>query len=212
MNNNSSIKKLTLPLDIDEIRALKAGDVVTLSGDVVITAGIPSHQRILQYLSESKPLPIDLQDGALLHLGALTETKEGGARKLVYMNPTTSTRFNNLMPDIIRGLNLRIVGGKGGLDTNCAKAMQETGCIYLSFIGGGATLLTRAVEEVIETQWTDMIAHYHLTKLRVNALGPAVVGIDANGCSLYDSIAENAELNKAKILEGLNQARQKPNI
>jgi fumarate hydratase subunit beta len=111
------------------------------------------------------------------------------------------------MPDIVRGLNLRVTGGKGGLDSGCAKALQEIGSIYLSFIGGGATLLTRAVEEVLATEWTDMIAHYHLTKLRVNELGPAVVGIDAHGNSLYDKISAAAQLNQPRILEELNKTR-----
>ena len=50
------------------------------------------------------------------------------------------------MPTFIRHFGLRAVGGKGGLDRACAEAMQEVGCVYLSFLGGGAPLLSDAIK------------------------------------------------------------------
>ena len=108
------------------------------------------------------------------------------------MNPTTSTRFNPLMPRIIRHFGLRAVGGKGGLDRPCADAMKEVGCVYLSFLGGGSPLLSDAIKEVVAVAWDDLVAHYRLVKLRVEDLGPLVVAIDSKGNSLFDQLQESA--------------------
>ena len=69
------------------------------------------------------------------------------------------------------------------LDDRRAEVMQEVGCLYLSFLGGGCTLLSQAVKQVVEVGWTDMLTHYRLVRLKVEGLGPATVGIDAHGRS-----------------------------
>jgi fumarate hydratase subunit beta len=201
-----AIKRLTLPLSQSDVLSLNAGDLVVLDGEIVITAGIPTHERILDYLRQGKPLPIDLRNGALLHLGGYSEEAEGGL-DLLYMNPTTSTRFNNLMPEIIRGLGLRVTGGKGGLDARSTAAMKEVGCVYLSFLGGGCTLLSQAIREVTTVAWNDLIVHYRMTQLKVEGLGPATVGIDAHGRSLYEIGARQAVERLPVILETLEAAR-----
>jgi fumarate hydratase subunit beta len=85
--------------------------------------------------------------------------------------------------------------------------MQEVGCVYLSFLGGGCTLLSQAIREVKAVAWNDLIVHYRLTRLRVEDLGPATVGIDAHGCSLYETGAHTAADRLPAILEGLAAAR-----
>jgi fumarate hydratase subunit beta len=147
-----------------------------------------------------------LQGASLLHIGSYSR-EDQGRFEVLYINPTTSTRFNPHMPRLIEGLGLHAVGGKGGLDAACAQAMARTGCVYLSFLGGGATLLTRAVREVLEVGWPDMLIHYRLVRLRVEGLGPATVGIDAHGHSLYDEQTAAAQGRRAEIMAGLAQAR-----
>ena len=125
----SRTHRLTLPLTESQVRELKAGDQVYLSGELIMTAGLPTHQRILDCVNSGQPLPMDMSGEVLLQFGGYSREVPGGM-EVVYMNPTTSTRFNPLMPTLIRKLKLRAVGGKGGLDAECARAMQETGCVY----------------------------------------------------------------------------------
>lgn len=200
----SNIKRLSLPLSENAISELRAGDMVYLDGEVVLCAGLTTHQRVLQHMEQGLPLPIDLKGAALLHLGSYSEEKDGKFA-IRYINPTTSTRFNELMPAIIRGQDLKIVGGKGGLDKECVKAMQDTGCIYLSFLGGGCTLLSQAIREVITVQWQDLVPHYRLVKVRVEGLGPATVGIDAHGVSLYENLKDNAVNRLPEIIRDMDQ-------
>ena len=199
--------RLTLPLSEAATRSLRAGDHVILDGEMTITAGLPTHQRIQQHLDDNLPLPVDLTGGALFHLGSFSRDTATGF-EVLYMNPTTSTRFNAYMPGFIRRLGLRAVGGKGGLDAACARAMAESGCVYLSFLGGGCPLLSDAIKSVVSVHWTDLIPHFRLVTLRVEALGPLTVAIDANGNSLYDSLHATAAARMPAIMAALRADRE----
>ena len=136
--------RLTFPITADQARTLRAGDLVTIDGEIVITAGLPTHQRLMGCIEGKEPLPMDLQGAALFHLGSFSR-EEQGQFELLYLNPTTSTRFNPYMPTLVRHFGLHAVGGKGGLDDASTAALQEVGGVYLSFLGGGCTLLSQAV-------------------------------------------------------------------
>lgn len=173
--------RIQLPASEADITRLKVGDLVVLDGEITTTAGLPTHHRIMEAIGGERDLPFPLDGAALCHLGSYSEDQSDGSFRILYMNPTTSTRFNPLMPRIIRHFGLRIVMGKGGLDRECAKAMQDVGCVYLSILGGGAPLHSDAIREVVDLGWDDLVAHYRLVRIRVEGLGPLTVGIDAHG-------------------------------
>ena len=201
--------RLSMPISAEQARALKVGDTVLIDGEIAVSAGLPTYQRIAEHVSERRALPMDLAQGALFHLGSYSRETPQGELEVLYINPTTSTRFNPLMPGIIRGLGLHAVGGKGGLDAACAQAMQETGCVYLSFPGGGSALLSQALRGVLQVEWPELITHYRLVKLRVEGLGPATVGIDAHGNSVYDDLKEGARARLQRIVEELDNDRDR---
>ena len=196
-----------MPISAEQARALKVGDTVLIDGDIVVSAGLPTYQRIADYVREGRELPIDLAQGVLFHLGSYSRETPQGDLEVLYINPTTSTRFNPLMPGIIRGLGLHAVGGKGGLDAACAQAMKEAGCVYLSFPGGGSALLSEALRGVLQVAWPELITHYRLVKLRVEGLGPATVGIDAHGNSVYDALKDSSRERLQQIFKELDQDR-----
>lgn len=199
--------RLQLPLTEEKVRSLSLGDTVYLDGEIVVAGtGLPAHDRILRYIDEGKPLPIDLNGATILHFGSYSRMVNG-VYEVLYMNPTTSARFNRYMPEIIKTFGLRAVGGKGGFDAETAKAMKDTGCVYLSYLGGGCPVLSESIKEVLAVEWDDLVFQYRLVKLRVENLGPATVGIDANGNSLYDDLRSNAEKKLAQILRELDEDR-----
>ena len=200
--------RMIFPLSADDARTLHAGDLVIIDGEIVITAGMPTHERLLGCLDGKEALPMDLQGVSLFHLGSFSREVDGKF-ELLYLNPTTSTRFNPFMPRLIEGFQWHAVGGKGGLDRHCAAALQKTGSVYLSFLGGGCTLLSMAVKEVVEVGWTDMLTHYRLVRLKVEGLGPATVGIDAHGRSLYDEEQQTARERLPDILRELDAERER---
>lgn len=199
--------RLGLPLSEAAVRSLSAGDLVILDGEITITAGLPTHHRIQEHLDAGTKLPIELAGGALFHLGSYSRDTDAGF-EVLYMNPTTSTRFNAFMPGFIRRLGLRAVGGKGGLNRACAEAMREAGCVYFSFLGGGCPLHSEAIKAVVSVHWTDLIPHFRLVTLRVEGLGPLTVGIDAQGNSIYDSLHDAAAARMPHILAALRAERE----
>lgn len=199
--------RLNFPLSEADARRLRAGDLVTLDGEIVITAGLPTHERLLRCLEGQEPLPLSLENASVMHLGSYSRDV-GGRFEVLYLNPTTSTRFNPFMPRLLRGFRWHAVGGKGGLDEASAEALCEVGAVYLSFLGGGCTLLSQAIEEVVEVGWSDMLTHYRLVRLKVQGLGPATVGIDAQGRSLYEEEKVAAQSRRAAIIAQMDAARR----
>ena len=141
-----------------------------------------------------------------MHLSSFNRETAAGHEAL-YLNPTTSTRYNELMPTIIRKSGVRVVGGKGGLSAPSVAALREAGCVYLSFLGGGCTLLSHAIRGVASVHWNEYISQFRLTTLDVERLAPAVVAIDAHGNSVYDSVAARARARLPEILQRLESAR-----
>lgn len=186
------MKHLTLPLSRADVEGLELGEMVTVSGQATMSIGLPTHKRMLDLLEAGQPLPVDLRGGAFFHLSCYNRERADGTYEALYLNPTTSTRYDATMPGLIEGAGLRLVGGKGGLDAASTRAMQRQGCAYLSFLGGGCTLLSQAIRRVVSVHWTDYIAQFRLLTLEVEALGPATVAIDAHGNSLYDQLRTQA--------------------
>jgi fumarate hydratase subunit beta len=203
----SRLHELTLPLQEAQVRALNVGDMVTLTGNITVSIGIPTHKRMAAAVQAREALPVDLQGGAFFHLSTYVR-EQGGVATPLYMNPSTSTRYNEWMPDLIQGLGLRLVGGKGGLDAASVQALKASGCAYLSFLGGGSPLLSRGLREVVSSHYNEYISQFRLLTVRVESMGPATVAIDANGNSVYDQLMDRARDRMPAILEKLAKARQ----
>jgi len=196
---------LRTPLKAVDIGGLNLGDLVYIDGEIVITAGLPTHKRIMQYIENGQSLPIDLKNAVFLHIGSYSR-EHNGKFEVVYVNPTTSTRFNPYMPKIISTFQLRAVGGKGGLDKDCVESMKEAGGVYLSVLGAGCSLFTDAIKGVETVAWEDFVSHYRLVNLKVEKFGPLIVAIDAHGNSIYENIRSGISDKRPEILRELTKA------
>jgi fumarate hydratase subunit beta len=206
---DADLKRLTLPLTHDEARQLKVGDLVMLDGEITGTAGYPTHQRLIEALNGVRRLPFYMEDSALFHMGS--SCREAGGRWFPnYVNPTTSTRFDAFMPEIIRKLRLTSTGGKGGMGPGCVEAMKEVGCVYFSMPGGASPLLSDGVVERLETGWDDLIEQFRLSRFALRDFGPVTVAIDAHGHSMYQTLQDQAVSRMPDILEELKAARLSP--
>ncbi|MFY9394631.1 MAG: fumarate hydratase C-terminal domain-containing protein, partial [Halanaerobiales bacterium] len=59
---------IRLPLQEEDIKKLKAGDMITLSG-ILYTARDQAHARLVQLIEEGRDLPIPLQDQVIYYTG-----------------------------------------------------------------------------------------------------------------------------------------------
>lgn len=207
--NPSELRRLTLPLSAEEARTLRVGEMVLLDGEVTVTAGFVTHERVIAALEKGEALPIDLYEKAVFHMGGSCRL-ENGKWLPNYVNPTTSTRFDAFMPTIIRRLRLTSVGGKGGMGAECVKAMEEVGCVYFAMPGGAAPLLSAGAVERLETGWDDLIEQFRLARYRLSAFGPVTVAIDAHGESMYRNLQQQAAAHLPDILKELEAARSGP--
>lgn len=202
----SDLLRLTLPLSGEQARSLRLGDMALLDGEVTVTAGFVTHERIIAALQKGEALPLDLRGQAVFHMGGSCR-EENGRWVPNYVNPTTSTRFDAFMPTIIRELALTSVGGKGGMGPECVAAMRETGCVYFSMPGGAAPLLSAGAVERLETGWDDLIEQFRLARYRLRSFGPVTVAIDAHGNSMYENLQRKAASRLPDILKELEAAR-----
>jgi len=60
--------RVKVPLSREDARNLKLGDVVMLDGEAVVTIGLPTHKRLVEYIRAGKALPFDLTGGAFFQL------------------------------------------------------------------------------------------------------------------------------------------------
>lgn len=186
---------LALPLSEDAVRALRVGDSVTLTG--LVHTG---RDRFHKHLAEGNPSPVLLRGGALYHCGPVVVKGADGAWRVVAAGPTTSSREEPYMAGIIRREGLRAIVGKGGMGEETTRACRECGCVYLQAVGGAAALLARRVERVADVHFLDEFgATEACWSLEVRGL-PAIVGIDAEGRSLFDEVRASSRAALGRLL------------
>jgi fumarate hydratase class I len=188
---------LSYPFTETDVRALKAGDIVRLSGRV-----FTGRDRLHKHLAESGACPVSLRDGALFHCGPVvvpllpspflpSPSQPLCGRdewRVVAAGPTTSVREEPYMARVIERFGVRVVIGKGGMGAATREACARCGCVYLQAVGGAAALLAQRIKRVAGVHFLEEFgATEALWELEVEAF-EAVVGIDAHGRSLYDEI------------------------
>jgi fumarate hydratase class I len=186
---------LTPPITEEQVRALKVGDVVLITGEMYT-----GRDQVHAYLMKNAP-PVNLNGAALYHCGPVM-LKQGDQWVTKAAGPTTSIREEPYQADVIKRYGVRAVIGKGGMGPKTLAALKDFGAVYLNGIGGAAQYYARTVEKVLGMHLLDEFgipeAMWHL---RVNAF-PAIVTMDAHGNSLHAVIEEQT----AGELEALQSA------
>jgi len=168
------------PVSEAEVRALKVGDVVLLSGQV-----FTGRDAIHAYLMKNPP-PVDLSGAALYHCGPVM-LKEGERWVTEAAGPTTSMREEPYEHEVIRRYGVRIVIGKGGMGPKTSEAMKECGAVYLNAIGGAAQFYARTVKRVLGVHLMEFGIPEAMWHYEVEGF-PAIVTMDAHGNSLHADV------------------------
>ena len=190
-------RRLRTPLSEEDVRSLRVGDVVYLSGTVVTLRDL-GHRRALEILERGGRLPLDLRSLAVFHAGPVVRERRG-AFEMVSIGPTTSMRMEPVEARFIELTGVRMVIGKGGMGRRTAEACRRFGAVYVELVGGTASLITRSVKRVREVHWLDLGVPEAMWVLEVEEMGPAIVSIDAHGRNIHDEVMERAR----RVLEKL---------
>ncbi len=172
------MRKITLPLSREEIKTLKAGDCVLLSG-TIYTARDCAHRRIFELLDEGKALPFDLKDAIIYYAGPCPapEGKACGS-----CGPTTSARMNGFAPRLL-DLGLGGMIGKGEMNEETKAALKRNGRVYFAAIGGAGASYGNAVKTCACVAFPDLLSEA-VYRMEVEDF-PLVVAIDSAGNSVY---------------------------
>lgn len=204
-------KSLTIPISSGEIKSLKVGDSVLLSG-VMITGRDAVHKWIHDtFISKTKPATAEdleilnqlrpvLDGGLIYHCGPVVVGLESKQYRFVTAGPTTSMREEPYQGDVIKFFNLRGVIGKGGMGSKTLKACHEAPAVYFHAIGGAAALIAECVTEVVGVHKLDFGVPEAIWVIRVKDL-PVIVTIDSNNNSLHLTI-QNKSKSRLDLLLG----------
>lgn len=191
-------KQLTIPISEEAVRALHVGDTVRLSG-VIVTGRDAAHKYMIENFVRPSTVPESereiyrelkdlLQEGVIYHCGPVVREREDGQWEFVAAGPTTSIREEVYEPEIIEHFGLRGVIGKGGMGPNTLRACQEYGAAYFHAVGGAASLIADAVQEVLTVHKKDAFGVPEaFWVIRVEDF-PLVVTMDTHGKSIHDQV------------------------
>jgi len=199
--------KLTVPISEQQVRALKVGDQVLLSG-VIFTGRDAAHKYMIEnFVKGSYPdserelyeiLKKGLKGSVIYHCGPVVKKRPDGRYEFVAAGPTTSIREEPYQADVIGHFGVRGIIGKGGMLGKTLQGCQLHGAAYLHAIGGAATLIAECCKEVLDVYKLEFGVPEAFWKIRVEDF-PCVVTMDSHGQSLHDKV----QADSARKLEEL---------
>ncbi|KPK95098.1 MAG: fumarate hydrolyase [Anaerolineae bacterium SM23_ 63] len=201
---------LSVPISDEQIRELKVGDSVSLSG-VIITGRDTVHKWMIEtFIKETRqPVGDDLEvyeaikplldGGAIYHCGPVVAGLDTGDYRFVAAGPTTSTREEPYQGDVMRHFNLKAVIGKGGMGPQTLAACHEVPGVYLHAIGGAASLIAQSVQRVIDVHKLDFGVPEAMWVIEVKDL-PVVVTMDSHNSSIHAEVETQSMVELERLL------------
>lgn len=172
-------KRLRLPLSDEEIKNLRCGEQVLLSGEI-FTARDAAHKRMTETLKKGEALPFDIKNKAVYYAGP-APAKPG--QSIGSCGPTTSGRMDAYSPYLL-SLGLKVMIGKGERSEEVIFAMKTFGGVYFGATGGAGALISKSIKSAEVIAYEDLGAEA-VRRLEVEDF-PVTVVIDSSGKSLYE--------------------------
>ena len=169
---------IDLPLSMADVRRLRAGGTVLLSGELY-TARDAAHRRFAALLARGEPLPVP--PGCCIYYAGPCPAAPGEV--IGPCGPTTGARMDAYTPAVLAyGVNALI--GKGPLGAAVVAAMRGR-AVYFAATGGAGMLIASCVRACEPVAFLDLGAE-SVYRLRVEKM-PVIVAIDATGGNLYEN-------------------------
>lgn len=175
-------KVIKTPISYDDIKDLKVGDIIYLTGDLITCRDV-AHRRLIE---EGLELPVDVKDRAIFHAGPIVKTKDDGSHEMISVGPTTSMRMEKFEKEFIEKTGVRIIVGKGGMGKNTEEGCRENGAIHVVIPAGNAVWAATRVKEIVDAQWSELGMPETLWHCKVEEFGPLIVSIDTKGNNIFE--------------------------
>ncbi len=189
-----------MPVDEAQVRKLKTGDTVTLTGSLF---GIRDATQIHMF-DRGRTTRFDMKGHAVIHTAPnvrkvpLSNECPVGYQP-VCVGTTTSDRMERFSKPLMAQYGVRLIIGKGGLREASQDAFREIGGAYLAIIGGTAALETTWIERIVDVDLDDLNPE-SLWHFQVKGFGPLLVAMDSHGGSIYDKVRATAQDRRAAAL------------
>lgn len=181
-------KHIQAPLLEAEIRDLKAGDYVYITG-TLYTARDAAHKRMQEALDRGEGLPFDIKDQVIYYMGP-SPAREG--RPIGSAGPTTASRMDKYAPRLL-DLGLKGMVGKGKRTKEVLDALIRNGGIYFAAVGGAGALLSKRIRKAEVIAYEDLGTEA-VRKLEVENF-PVIVVADRFGNNLYETAVQTYRKN-----------------
>ena len=172
------MKRLTLPLRDEDIKDLKAGESVLLTG-TMITGRDAAHKRLFELAEKGEKLPVDIEGETIYYVGP-APAKPGYA--VGPAGPTSSYRMDKYAPKLL-DMGLKGMVGKGRRNDEVKAAIIRNNAVYFAAIGGAAALRAKSIKKTepicYEDLGTESVRRYYVEDF------PCVVAIDSKGNDVY---------------------------
>ena len=173
-------KYIKVPFLEEEIKDLKAGDYVYLTG-TVYTARDAAHKRMQEALDRGEQLPFDVTGNVIYYMGP-SPAREG--RPIGSAGPTTASRMDKYAPRLL-DLGLKGMIGKGRRTREVLDAVVRNQGIYFAAVGGAGALLSKRIRSSEVIAYEDLGTEA-IRKLEVENF-PVIVVADRYGNNLYET-------------------------
>jgi L(+)-tartrate dehydratase beta subunit len=184
-------KILTTPIQDEDIKSLKVGDIVYLSGTLV-TCRDEGHRRVIAEGIMPK-LPMDRI--AIFHAGPIVKDVEGGW-EMISIGPTTSMRMERYEKEFLAKTGVKLVIGKGGMGPKTAEGCKESTAVHAVFPGGCGVIAAAQVEKIEDKEWPEFGMPEAFWIMKVKEFGPLIISIDTEGNNLFE--ANKVEFHQKK--------------
>lgn len=193
--------KLTTPIKEEDIRKLKIGDIIYITG-IIYSARDKAHQRLMEYAERGEKPPMNLDGAVIFHVGPVVRKKDGGW-EVIAAGPTTSSRMNKITPRVLENYPIKMIIGKGGMSKEVAEALKKHCAVYCHYTGGVAVLAAKNIKRVLEVKWLDLGVPEAVWIFGVENFGPLIITIDAYGNSIYEKLSQEQRENLEKLVSQL---------
>lgn len=174
-------KYINAPLTYKEIKNLKSGDYVYITG-TIYTARDAAHKRLFESMRDGKDIPMKLENNIIYYMGP-SPARDG--RPIGSAGPTTSSRMDKYTPLLLNS-GLKGMIGKGKRSEEVIQSIVKNKAVYFAAVGGAGALLSKAIKKSTIIAYDDLGTEA-IRKLEVENF-PVIVVIDSYGNNLYESV------------------------
>jgi fumarate hydratase subunit beta len=171
--------KISTPLTESVVRKLRAGDSVSLDGQIYV-ARDAAHKRLVEALDRGETLPFDPLGQVIYYMGP-SPARPGKA--IGAAGPTTSYRMDPYAPRLMEA-GVKGMIGKGNRSLAVREAMQRHKAVYFAALGGAGALIAKSIKMAELIAYEDLGAEA-LLRLLVEDFDVIVIN-DAYGGDAYE--------------------------